>query len=316
VPASHARGGKPSAPRGVRASAVAAEEEEADFLSPGGTTDVRRVRKSLGGAAAGGGGEEEEEEEGEGGARYPQRRRWATLQHWKGERVLYKEEDGVPFAVRAERVGVLTPSDGGGGAGGAKRKSRSREPKRGGGGGGRSASRSRSLGGGRGGGGGGGGGGGSGAPVPKGATVIMGRLEDDPRVKKLLAAAAARAAEGTARQAPLPRDAIAEDFKESGSPTLLIRSREGQPLYQIAVIRHADKLAYEKLPRVGDFPAGLTRVALAAAAFDAHEFISGTVRGCGTHPLAPQPLPFTATLAPPPPPPPLARAGEDATPQR
>ena len=97
-------------------------------------------------------------------------------------------------------------------------------------------------------------------------------------MKKLVAAALGRGAEGTARQAALPRDAISEDFKESSSANLLIRSREGQPLYQIAVIRHAAQLAYEKLPQAGDMPAGITRVALAAAAFDAHEFISGTVR--------------------------------------
>ena len=42
----------------------------------------------------------------------PPRRRWKKLDHWKGERIVYKEsDDGLPYAVRAERLGVITPVD-------------------------------------------------------------------------------------------------------------------------------------------------------------------------------------------------------------
>ena len=41
-----------------------------------------------------------------------QRRRWTPLDHWKGERIFYKQDDvtGAPSAVVAERLGVLTPA--------------------------------------------------------------------------------------------------------------------------------------------------------------------------------------------------------------
>ncbi len=99
-------------------------------------------------------------------------------------------------------------------------------------------------------------------------------------MRKLIAAAAARAGEGTARQEALPKSQLPSDFKETPSHNLLIKGADGQPLYQIAVIRHAPHLAYEKLDPPAEFPAGLTKVALAAAAFDAPEFVSGTVSVC------------------------------------
>ena len=43
--------------------------------------------------------------------------------------------------------------------------------------------------------------------LPRGAIVITGRLEEDPRVRKLVSAAASRGAEGTVRQEALPRAA-------------------------------------------------------------------------------------------------------------
>lgn len=46
-----------------------------------------------------------------------------------------------------------------------------------------------------------------------------------------------------------------------------------------AVIRHAKQLAYEKLPSVGEKSKTHPGNAMAAAAFDAPEFISGTVSG-------------------------------------
>jgi len=264
---------------------VVAESEEdggeGDFLSPGGTTDVRRVRKSLGGegssssAGAGGEGEEEEEEEEEGG-RYPKRRRWKKLEHWKGERIIYKEdENNVPFAYRAERIGVITPVLGGGGS---RKRSRSKT-NTGAKGRGRSASKSRGAAGKR------GeeeeeeeGGDVLNRGIPKGALVIKGKLEDDPRVKKLVAAAMAKGSEGTARQPVYPKSSLPSDFKETTSPTLVIRAEGGEPMYQISVIRQASHLAYERLPNVGAMPPGLSKSALAAAAFDMHDFVSGTVR--------------------------------------
>jgi hypothetical protein len=40
------------------------------------------------------------------------RRRWAPLAHWKGERILYQQDErtGAPSAVIAERLGVMTPA--------------------------------------------------------------------------------------------------------------------------------------------------------------------------------------------------------------
>ncbi len=45
-----------------------------------------------------------------------------------------------------------------------------------------------------------------------------------------------------------------------------------------AVIRHSKQLAYEKLPSNGEKNKSLPNNAMAAAAFDAPDFISGTVR--------------------------------------
>ena len=55
-----------------------------------------RIRKSLGVG---------HDDEGEDGGRYPQRRRWPTLDHWRGERVQYRE-DGAGVA---ERLGAASP---------------------------------------------------------------------------------------------------------------------------------------------------------------------------------------------------------------
>jgi hypothetical protein len=44
-----------------------------------------------------------------------------------------------------------------------------------------------------------------------------------------------------------------------------------------AVVRHQKFLAWEKLPQSGPRPPGIVNAATAAAAFDAPEFISGTV---------------------------------------
>ena len=79
------------------------------------------TRPSLGTGGAG--------DDGPGGGRFPARRRWAPLQHFKGERVKYTESG----AVVAEKLGVPTPvldrhasRLGGGAAAGAAERKRSR----------------------------------------------------------------------------------------------------------------------------------------------------------------------------------------------
>lgn len=113
---------KPVKKRAARSSADDREDDDRQgegaehvYSTPGGT-DMRRIRKSIGtGHQSGLGNQEltgrEYEADGEGGGRYPARRRWQPLRHWAGERVVYKEtEDGrAAEAVRAEKVGVLTP---------------------------------------------------------------------------------------------------------------------------------------------------------------------------------------------------------------
>ncbi len=51
------------------------------------------------------------------------------------------------------------------------------------------------------------------------------------------------------------------------------------PILRAAVIRHSKQLAYEKLPSNSEKNKALPNNAMAAAAFDAPDFISGTVRG-------------------------------------
>lgn len=86
------------------------------------------------------------------------------------------------------------------------------------------------------------------------------------------------AGKATARQVTFDTAGLPAGFSVSNSPNLVIQSGGGQPMYQIAVIRHSKQLAYERLPSTGQKPAGFHKGALAAAAFDAPEFISGTVR--------------------------------------
>jgi hypothetical protein len=284
------------------------EEEEEDFLSPGGT-DQRRIRKSLGG-----GSHADEDEDGGRG----KRRRWKPLQHWKGERVKYTEEGAqnaeklgvltpkltskrsrskskertkVKSGKRSEQrersvsrsASRSAPRDSGRGRSRYEEEEeegqeeedeeapRSKVSRKGGKGGGVSDSAH--------------------ADALEKAEV---------RASKRTAVAVYEASKGTVRQTAMDGSALPAGFSVSSSPNLVISSGGGMPMYQIgacpptprphshtltfplsasaAVIRQNKQLAYERLPSTGAKPPGITKPALAAAAFDAPEFISGTVR--------------------------------------
>jgi hypothetical protein len=115
----------------------------------------------------------------------------------------------------------------------------------------------------------------------------------------------ARATRGCRSQKPLSPSQLPASFQESSNPTIAIPTSAGQPSFEMgtsmslgerscfslllvpffyhlpftaAVVRHAQHLAFERLPVTLPRPRGRAGAALAAASFDAPQFISGTLK--------------------------------------
>ena len=283
-----------------RRDAVLIDEQNDDdlnedqYFSPGGS-DNRRKRASLGVASA--------DQIDDGASRKSSRRRWKVLDHWKGERVKYREtEDGEAVeAVAAERLGVLSPKVEGlykkrtqSAAQGGKARSISQSKKtikaaviededdneeeerdppartsKGSGGTKQQHSAAAS-------------GAGSSSAVNlaaifKDKETLRARPEVQALIKESLRTAVYNAGKGSIKQATLPPSELPAAFVESDRPNLIVHGAGGVPSHQIQVLRKSTQLAYEKLPsseKSKTHPGN----AMAAAAFDAPQFISGTVR--------------------------------------
>jgi mannose-6-phosphate isomerase-like protein (cupin superfamily) len=266
--------------------------DEDQFVSPGGS-DMRRKRPSLGTASL--------DRRDNGGSRHSLRRRWAPLDHWKGERVKYREtEDGEAIeAVAAERLGVLSPKVEGlykkraqsTSQGGKPRSiSRGRESKKSGKAsmiedednndeqedeereqvrtskGGSSITKQHGP---------------SAAMIEAAFFKDKDRLRARPEVQALIKEAIRNpvyiAGRGSKNQASLPASELPSSFAESERPNLIVHGTDGVPSHQIQVLRKSAQLAYERLPST-DKSKTHPGFAMAAAAFDAPQFISGTVR--------------------------------------
>lgn len=83
---------------------------------------------------------------------------------------------------------------------------------------------------------------------------------------------------GCRSQKPMSPRRLPKGFEESSNPTIAIPTSAGMPSFEMAVVRHGTHLAFEKLPITLPRPRGSEKPALAAAAFDAPEFISGTLK--------------------------------------
>lgn len=264
--------------------------EGSSFYSPGGT-DNRRKRYSLG---TGKNNDMNNDDDDDTGARRSNRRRWAPLQHWKNERIRYRENEllGVQEAVVAEKLGPLTPDVEAVG----KRRSRSTEN--------RNRSRSRSVsrhskekeksskhnrrsssrdresds-------------GGSDNERPSssrsavlnsaltGSKIDKNKLVKIPEVRALIEDAVYNASRGTTRQKPFSTSNLPSSVHESSSANIIVDGTDGQPTYQMTIIRRARTLNYEKLPDNSNEKNNLyPSNAMAAAAFDAPEYISGSVQ--------------------------------------
>jgi len=277
--------------------------DDNQFISPGGS-DIRRKRPSIGVASL--------DRRENSGSRHSSRRRWAPLSHWKGERVKYREtEDGEAIeAISAERVGVLSPKIQGlykkraqpAAQGGKPRSvSRGRESKKGGkasaiedednneeeeeeeveerdqakrlkGGAASSKQHNSST------------AAGSGPSAAMSEAAIFkdkDRLRARPEVQALIKDALRHpvyvAGRGSKNQASLPASELPSSFVESERPNLIVHGSDGVPSHQIQVLRKSTQLAYERLPSTEKSKTH-TGFATAAAAFDAPQFISGTVR--------------------------------------
>ena len=104
------------------------------------------------------------------------------------------------------------------------------------------------------------------------------KLAKIPEVRSLLEEAVYNAGKGTLRQKAFNPANLPSTIHESTSSNIILDGIDGQPTYQMSVIRRSKTLTFEKLPDTSNnknspYPAQ----ASAAAAFDAPEYISGSV---------------------------------------
>lgn len=233
------------------------EEDEGRFLSPGGT-DSRRVRKSITGYSAAPGGSagpplrmDDSDDDESGGPRRSKRRRWKVLDHWKGERVRLHEttlENGqrVQEAVVAERLGAVTPKQKPR-AGNKRKRGKSAAS-------GRASKKARS------------GDGQDVEPMTDAAREALREVRSRTMVENVL----------------MPKKLDSRSLRgvrESNDETQLpLPPSNGAPATTTHVVHRAAKMQFERLQAEGEAADEDDEVAMAAAAFDTSQFISGTVR--------------------------------------